>query len=373
MADFSKLSREELIQMLRINKEDFKKDPIEENHIISQCKYKPIRSNQNPCLEPISNQWGYCKKHSKTVQARNAERLYQEEIDVLQFAKKQELEEIEPVVIKQPLFEEKQSIIVESSDNSKKINEKTHIKKSSHTKIPSDVNLSKKINEKTHIKKSSHTKIPSDVNLSKKHKNVKEKKSSLTSENPPKLTNTNIDKTSSKKIETIEQYPSSKKSTIRTKIIRRNYWGRFEDVETHIVFDPLTQFAYGVQDPSGAVYALTESHIKICKTNGWNYNPCDDDCEVSSSDESSDNNTDTESLKTTKSDSEVEEESEVESEVESESEGEGEESEADAEESEADADESEEDADESEVEESEMEDSDDEESEMEASDDEEDY
>jgi hypothetical protein len=349
MADFSKLSREELIQMLRINKEDFKKDPIEENHIISQCKYKPIRSNQNPCLEPISNQWGYCKKHSKTVQARNAERLYQEEIDVLQFAKKQELEEIEPVVIKQPLFEEKQSIIVESSDNSKKINEKTHIKKSSHTKIPSD------------------------VNLSKKHKNVKEKKSSLTSENPPKLTNTNIDKTSSKKIETIEQYPSSKKSTIRTKIIRRNYWGRFEDVETHIVFDPLTQFAYGVQDPSGAVYALTESHIKICKTNGWNYNPCDDDCEVSSSDESSDNNTDTESLKTTKSDSEVEEESEVESEVESESEGEGEESEADAEESEADADESEEDADESEVEESEMEDSDDEESEMEASDDEEDY
>lgn len=59
---------------------------------------------------------------------------------------------------------------------------------------------------------------------------------------------------------------------VRSKTIHPNYWGRYEDTESRIVFNPTDKCAYGVQEPSGRVSALKASHIEICKKNGWTYN-----------------------------------------------------------------------------------------------------
>jgi hypothetical protein len=62
-----------------------------------------------------------------------------------------------------------------------------------------------------------------------------------------------------------------RKTVTRTKRIGPNRWGRFEDPETHILFNPATKCAYGIQKSNGEIATLTSSHIKICKHNGWDY------------------------------------------------------------------------------------------------------
>lgn len=52
-------------------------------------------------------------------------------------------------------------------------------------------------------------------------------------------------------------------------IIRKNSYGRFEEPKSHIVFDPTSQKAYGVQGKGGELLPLTEKHIKICERYGW--------------------------------------------------------------------------------------------------------
>lgn len=80
--------------------------------------------------------------------------------------------------------------------------------------------------------------------------------------------------------QTIEERPvreGKRKPAIRKKVIRPNHWGRYEDTETHIVFDPENKCAYGVQDPSGEILALSVRDIEKCKINGWNYISPDSD------------------------------------------------------------------------------------------------
>jgi hypothetical protein len=78
------------------------------------------------------------------------------------------------------------------------------------------------------------------------------------------------------------------KTTTRKKTIRPNYWNRYEDTDTHIVFDPATKCAYGVQEPTGRVTALKAEHVEVCKKNGWNYNlPYASEDEISDSDDES--------------------------------------------------------------------------------------
>lgn len=61
--------------------------------------------------------------------------------------------------------------------------------------------------------------------------------------------------------------------TIIKKKITPNRWGRYEDVDTRIVFDPDTKAAYGVQDHrTGGVLPLTKKHIEICEKYHWKYN-----------------------------------------------------------------------------------------------------
>ncbi len=73
-------------------------------------------------------------------------------------------------------------------------------------------------------------------------------------------------------VKVVNQPVATSKKVVTKKKIGPNTWGRFEDPETNIVFDPKTKLAYGVQDhTTGKVIALTTNHIAVCNKHGWKY------------------------------------------------------------------------------------------------------
>jgi hypothetical protein len=83
----------------------------------------------------------------------------------------------------------------------------------------------------------------------------------------------------------IEASTSSKQTEAATstkrKVIRPNKWGRFEDIDTHIVFDPFNKTAVGVQLANGKMKKLEDEHVELCKKHGWKYSLDSDDEEES--------------------------------------------------------------------------------------------
>jgi hypothetical protein len=64
---------------------------------------------------------------------------------------------------------------------------------------------------------------------------------------------------------------------VTSKTLKPNKWGRYEETKTHILFDPDSKSAYGVQDRiKGRVLPLSEYHIRLCKKYGWTYHVLDD-------------------------------------------------------------------------------------------------
>jgi hypothetical protein len=68
-----------------------------------------------------------------------------------------------------------------------------------------------------------------------------------------------------------EEQQKKAKQVVRKIVIRPNKWGKYEEPKTHILFDPKTKYAYGVQDPSGRVRSLTSTEVVICEKNRWKY------------------------------------------------------------------------------------------------------
>lgn len=64
MADYTNLSKEELIDMLLNKKKD---TPSKE-----KCKFVPLRGAASRCENDQDHPWGFCKKHAKSVQASRA-------------------------------------------------------------------------------------------------------------------------------------------------------------------------------------------------------------------------------------------------------------------------------------------------------------
>lgn len=195
--ELEKLSREELLQLLR-QKEDLTPSAPEPEP--QKCSYTPVRSNQKECTNVASTEWGFCKKHSGTVQSRRAREKY-------------ESEQVETSSIDTPVEIEEEA--VNSPDLTQELND-------IETKVL---------------------------------------------ESPPRV---------QKRVKGV------KRPATRKKVIRPNYWGRFEDTSSHILFDPNTKRAYGVQEQSGEVSSLTASHVAICERNGWDYiQPSDTDSDES--------------------------------------------------------------------------------------------
>jgi hypothetical protein len=75
--------------------------------------------------------------------------------------------------------------------------------------------------------------------------------------------------------ETIEKFrnlSTTKSENVTKKKIYKNKYGRFEDPDTHFVFDPKDKLVYGVQDNvTGKVRSLTERDIQKCINRKWRY------------------------------------------------------------------------------------------------------
>jgi hypothetical protein len=170
--DVENLSKEELVRLIKSQKN--------EAQVIkgTVCKFKPTKQGLSACTEQAVTAWGFCKKHSKTIQSIHAEKEYEQ--------KKREEEE-------RKKEEEKKKEAAAAAAAAAK--ERTKIDFAHPVKPP----VTKKI------------------------------------------------------------------------IIKPNKYGRYEEPESHILFNFETKCAYGVQGPNGKISSLTPKHIAICEKNKWKY------------------------------------------------------------------------------------------------------
>jgi len=185
----------------------------------AKCSFRPTKSNQQSCGEKpdvFYNMLGYCTKHRRTVQALNAKK----------------------------------------EDETRKDAE---IKKEAEAKARAAIEA------ELQIKAAESKKVPSP----------NPRPGPATSGGATGATRTPLSGQTSKTQERPSQRggPLVEQSTPRAKKrITPNKWGKFEDPDTGIVFDPKTHQAYGVQDRiTGRILSLTQVHIRLCNRYGWKY------------------------------------------------------------------------------------------------------
>ena len=250
MADYSNLSNEELVALLKNNEGSARNVPtanVEDAPLFGQCQFKPSRPKNAPqCVDGATTSYGFCKKHSRTVQAKKARDLHEANQLIAEIEEERGIEEKLPPV--------------------------TEIEGGLHNERETPIALLTP--KKTTVSK---PKTPEKSKVAAKKAATKAKKTAARSASQPDTGKSPVQ----------EPKRGSRQPTTRRKTIRPNYWGRYEDPDTHIVFDPTTTCAYGVQEPTGRVTALKPEHVEVCQRNGWNYNiPYDSDDEEVSSDES---------------------------------------------------------------------------------------
>ena len=198
--------------MLKMKEGELKSDetPSAENI----CNFKPTKANQVACTEPAHFHYkdrSFCKKHNRTVQALNCKKACDEE-EAQEKAKK-ELEKIQA---------ELKSLKEASLETPKESPPKEAVPKSKGK-------IAKAIKEEA--------------------KNAVKQPSSAKS-----------------KTETL------KKPAVIKRKIKQNKWGRYEDSETGILFDPQTKAAFGIQDrKNGRILPLNKDAISSCEKYGWKY------------------------------------------------------------------------------------------------------
>jgi hypothetical protein len=221
-------------------KEILKKKEMAEGTI---CQFKPTRSGQASCSDSATifyGDVGFCKKHSRTVQA---------------VASKKQWESTLP-------------------------KEEPEVKEATkEVSAPKEVAKEHPVEEvKKEIKEEDIKKAP-----------MKEPR------------------------ETKEQTPK----VVVTKRIKMNKWGRYEDPDTGILFNPTTRAAYGVQDRiTGKFLPLTRGHIEICKKNKWKYHVAEEE-ESSESEEESVESSSEESVESSSEEESKDESAEEEASIES--------------------------------------------------------
>ena len=213
-----------------------------------KCMYKAVRKPGVDCDQKATTDWGFCSKHSRTVQAKRAKDAYD-----LEHAVKEEPEPVEEVVEEEHVEEP----VLAQQDVKKKASVKRQptvaVKKSkaSVQKQPTAV-----------VKKS---KAPVQKQPVKKSPTLKAETSRIKTQLAPPVAKRSTGAQS--KTSVINK--GGKKTVKRT--ILRNYWGNFEDSETGIVFNAEEKCAIGVQHESGRIMPLRDVHIEICKRLRWNY------------------------------------------------------------------------------------------------------
>ena len=65
------------------------------------CSFTPVRSNQNVCRDEVVTEWGFCKKHGRSMQAKRARDKYEQE-HAPPRSPTPEPEVVEPVAVSEP-------------------------------------------------------------------------------------------------------------------------------------------------------------------------------------------------------------------------------------------------------------------------------
>ena len=191
------------------------------------CSFSPKRADQVSCTDVPAVSYGdlhYCKKHRRTVQAM----LAKKEWDASQEATQNTSEGVPVVtpvvapVVVQPVVTTKPEIV-----------ETTHVEDADAEDADvEDADAVVKAVVKT-----------------------------------PKAPTKKVAKASS----VPKTSPKPEPVTVK-RVIKPNKWGRFEDLETGILFDPKSKAAYGVQDRrTGKVLALKPKDIEVCEKYRWKY------------------------------------------------------------------------------------------------------
>lgn len=189
-----------------------------------KCKFRPLRANQKNCIADASVAWGFCKKHTRTVQATEAQKLYDEEV------KKKEEQQL------RDLEAELDSVQFSESDEEKE--EEKEMKEESEEDEDNE--------EESEEEKVAPRRVTPEKKITKMKKGKEREREK-------------------------ERQRQDEEDSESRLVLRPNAWGRFEDHNTGILFHPETKAAYGLQDVDGSVISLDDEAIKVCVENGWAY------------------------------------------------------------------------------------------------------
>lgn len=205
----------------------------------SRCCFKPTRRDQQPCTEYRNVSYGdlgFCSKHKRTVQALNAKKLYEE-------SQRPETVVADPTpsdVPTQPASTEAPSSTVDAT-------------------VSTAVSTTSGGTPKDEVLAEGTQNIPKDVSTDTQSKKTK------------KVSKADVNKSDAKKSGKTASKPAPAPVVVKRKI-GQNKWGRYEDLETGIVFDPKSRSAYGLQNhKTGKVMPLTPKAIKTCQKYSWKY------------------------------------------------------------------------------------------------------
>lgn len=211
--DISSLTVDQLRELLRVKiLQEAPGSEVLTSASSDTCSFIPKRANQVACTERAFHHYGgfhYCKKHGRTVQAINAKKEWEDQIRDEKNLQKAETFE--------PLPEPSVEVPVEQVA-SPPANAPEEPKEAPVEPRASSPKVEPVLEKKKHIKK------------------------------------------------------TKSKPMIVKRVITANKWGRFEDRETGIVFDPDSKSAYGIQNrKNGRVDPLTKREIEICNRYKWKY------------------------------------------------------------------------------------------------------
>lgn len=240
--DYSQLSKEELITLVKAKFKPLEStsQPEREDY---QCKYIPTRGDRKRCEKNISTPYGFCCTHKNTVQARNARKAYDKE-------KSSEIssQEISNEILDNGASEEapieQEKIPEENSESPKDKSESLAQVEEDSSECKTDFKQ-----EKGPESSDSHS-IIEQKNSASKETLSSIKKHSLHSKYTPKRA-------------------SKPKHTTTT--VKLNRFKHFEHEATHIVFNPDSLKACGVQLKNGVVRELKDRDIRTCERYGWPY------------------------------------------------------------------------------------------------------
>ena len=223
--DYNNLSKDDLVRLLkeRAGGGDGDETPAAK---VESCHFCPSRGKRKKCEAPATTEYGYCMRHSRTVQAKNAKKEYD-----LQISNEVEAWD-EP--------DAPEDSVASESDSSERgpANAQTMPVYEAAPEPPPRKPLVRTRRRRQKARKSEPAPAPDPDPEPESESDSDNEESVLT--------------------------------------VRKNKRGRYVDPKSGLAFSYPSYEVYGFEDSTGALRALTKKHIKICEKEGFSYRVYDD-------------------------------------------------------------------------------------------------